>query len=253
MSLSPEDYAMIRNFCILTVLATAGLAGLTVLACRCCFRLWSLRRFHRAERGAAYTITMVATMPIYALLVCVIIECVLALQVKIGTVYAAYAAARSAAVYLPLRGSQSVREEKVKLAAVQALAPFASSREKHLCGISAGGGDGAPTDADTNLYAAYAAYCPGGPIGLECLHNKLEYAWRATDVTVTPSSDKADANYAVIVRYKMPYHTAVGYLLGGRAEGGLCLLDIESTVTLPKEGVRSLNQTLGIHYDPNHD
>jgi hypothetical protein len=253
MSLSPQDYATIRHLCIMLILATLGLAGLTVLGCRCCWRLWSLRRLHGAQHGAAYSIGMVATMPIYAMLVCMIIESTLALQVKIGTVYAAYAGARCAAVYLPLQ-SQQTGNEKVKLAVAQALASFASSRENHLRGIGVAGGDGAPAGADDSLYAAYAAYCPGGPISRGCLHNKLEYAWRATDVSVTPSCDKADANYAVTVRYKMPFHTAIGYLLGGRrSEGGLCLLEIESTVTLPKEGVRSATQTLGINYDPNHD
>jgi Flp pilus assembly protein TadG len=194
---------------------------------------------------------MVATLPIYALLLCMIFECTLMLQVKIGTMYAAYAAARSAAVWYPAETSQAAIERKVKTAAVQAIAPFSSSREEHLRGISAAGGGDVP-DAEA-LHAAYAAYC-GGPITLHCLHNKLNYAWQATQVSVEPSTSGPNADLTVTVRYQMPFHTAIGYCLGGRrSPGGLCLREIQTTVTLQKEGAKSPTQKLGIHYDPDHN
>jgi hypothetical protein len=250
VTLSPEYYASNRDLWVVLALAFTALLGLTLLTYRRCRRIWSLRHLGRAEAGAAYTITMVATMPIYAMLVAMIIECTLTLQVKIGTLYAAYAAARSAAVWYPAEVPRAVIERKVKTAAVQAIAPFASSRDDHLAGIGASAGD-APEAND--LYEAYAAYCHG-PITFACLDNKLRYAWQATTVSVEPSCSGPGADLTVTVRYQMPFHSAIGYCLGGRrSSGGLCLREIETTVTLPKEGVKSPTQTLGIHYDPDHD
>jgi hypothetical protein len=257
MTLSPEDYAAIRNLWVVLALVVAGLLGLTIVTYRRCRRLWSMRQLSRAQTGAAYSMTMVITMPIYALLVCMIIETTLTLQLKIGAVYATFAGARGAVVYWPSEMPQEAIEKKVKTATVQAIAPFASSRSEHLQGISIAGGDAPQAD---DLYRAYATYCDG-PISLDCLRYKLKYAWLATDVSVTQSdpnsgepSSAANANLTVTVRYQMPFHTAIGYLLGGtRSAGGLCLREIRTTVTLQKEGVKSKTQTLGIHYDPDHN
>jgi len=249
MTLSPEYYTSLRDLWLLLAVAVAVLLGLSTVTFRHCRRIGSLRRLSRAQAGATYTITMVITMPIYAFLLCLIIECTLLLQVKIGTLYAAYAAARSAAVWYPAEIPPSVIEFKVKAAAAQALAPFASSRDTHLAGIEGARGN---SEAADELYAAYAAYC-NGPIPATGIRNKYQYAWQATDVSVKPSDTGPTANLAVTVRYQMPFHTAVGYCLGGqRSSGGLCLRIIETTVTLQKEGVKSPTQKLGIHYDPDH-
>ncbi len=51
------------------------------------------------EDGAAYTLSYVMVIPVYALLICLIIESVLMMTAKLGTVYAAFAAARTASVW----------------------------------------------------------------------------------------------------------------------------------------------------------
>ena len=57
-----------------------------------------LRRLASDEDGAAYTLSYVMVIPLYALLICLIIESVLMMTAKLGTVYSAYAAARTASV-----------------------------------------------------------------------------------------------------------------------------------------------------------
>ena len=59
----------------------------------------TLRRLAVEEDGAAYTLSYVMVIPVYALLICLIIETCLMLTAKLGTVYAGYAAARSASVW----------------------------------------------------------------------------------------------------------------------------------------------------------
>ncbi|NLS97905.1 MAG: hypothetical protein GXX96_37680 [Planctomycetaceae bacterium] len=251
MTFNCEPLESVGDIWIALAACLLSLGLLVFLSIRTNRRYRSLRRLGREESGAGYSIAMVITMPIYAVLICMIVECTLLLQVKIGTTYAAYAAARSAAVWYPAEISQTKIDAKVKTAAVHALTPFASSRSVHLQAIAAGNGSDVP-DRD-ELYAAYAAYC-GGPISSSCLADKFAYAWHSVDVAVSESTPGANANLTVTVTYKMPFHTAIGYSLGGHASScGLCLREIRTTVTLQKEGVKSPTQKLGINYDPDHD
>ena len=61
---------------------------------------FSLRRIVRNDEGAAYSLNLAILTPFYTLLVCLLIELTLLLNVQIGVDYAAFAAARSAAVWL---------------------------------------------------------------------------------------------------------------------------------------------------------
>ncbi len=169
MTLSHEYFRSICDLWIILAVCFTGLVALTILTFRRYRRMRSLRRLGRAQHGASYSISMVVTMPIYAMLLCMIAECTLTLQVKIGTMYSAYAAARSATVWYPAEMSRTDIERKVKTAAVQAIMPFASSWDNHLQGIAVGGSGDTPEVDD--LHEAYAAYC-GGPITDACLSNK---------------------------------------------------------------------------------
>ncbi len=73
-------------------------------------------------------------------------------------------------------------------------------------------------------------------------------------IVPAPSSSGSSHVMKSTVSYQMPFHTAIGYVMGGRrSQGGLCLREIQTTVTLQKEGVKSPTQELGISYDPDHD
>ncbi len=77
----------------------------------------------RDESGLSYTLAFVLTVPLYLLLCCVFCEVTLLLLAKFGTVYAAYAGARSAVVWETM--SPGMREDRVREAVVVALTPFA--------------------------------------------------------------------------------------------------------------------------------
>ncbi len=52
-----------------------------------------LQKLNRGEEGGAYTLSYVMVIPLLMLLVCAIVETTLMMSAKLGTVYAAYAAA----------------------------------------------------------------------------------------------------------------------------------------------------------------
>src|SRR5690606_9836967 len=139
------------------------------------------------ERGASYSLSLVLVTPFYTLLICTIVECALMMVVKIGTVYAAYSAARSAMVWLPAEPS---RPDKIQLAAVQAMTPFASSLEEHCRGVGVSGQTLATENG--NYFDAYRRY-PASHQSRRYAWRKREYAARATRVTIVASSQEFNA------------------------------------------------------------
>src|SRR6185437_5924062 len=87
-----------------------------------------VRHFIADENGAAYTLSYVMVIPVYAILICMIIETVLMLSAKLGTVYAAYSAARTASVWSSATTWDKTLA-KAKQAAVQSMVPFASGMQ----------------------------------------------------------------------------------------------------------------------------
>src|SRR5262249_27699755 len=102
-----------------------------VRACRRASWRWpAWRALHSDEEGASYTLSYVITIPIYFLLVCVVFESTLLLHAKLGTMYAAYAGARSAVVWQSAEPA-SLRQDRPRQAVFTALAPFASPSPQH--------------------------------------------------------------------------------------------------------------------------
>ena len=97
----------------------------------------SFARFTRDESGASYVLPYIMTLPWMMLLFCVMIQSTLILLVKFGTVYAAYASARSLVVW---DASDPESDDKSKSnaryhadrAAMLAMTPFASGYSSHL-------------------------------------------------------------------------------------------------------------------------
>ena len=102
------------------------------------------------EDGAAYTLSYVMVIPVYALLICMIIETVLMLTAKLGTVYAAFAAARTASVWSSATTWDKTMT-KAKAAATKSMTPFAS-------GTHGGSTKAASPPMRLAYVAAYHAY-----------------------------------------------------------------------------------------------
>ena len=203
------------------------------------FRSW--RRLWRNETGAAYTLSYVLTFPFYLLLIGLALECSLLIVAKIGSVYAAYAAARSVAVWESAT-PPGAAPAKAHQAAALAMTPFASGASNHQ--ISSG-----PRPTASQLRAVSQAYQQyrgdGDPYAAAYLNRKCRYAWAATSVE---SSTSGAGLVDVTLRYRAPLHVPViARILGTRAsDGSFYYYPLESHAVLNSE--TPPGGTTGIQY-----
>jgi len=201
-----------------------------------------LQRIAVNESGAGYTLSYVMCLPFLVLLIAALIECSLLLIVKVGTVYAAYAAGRSAAVWQTATPNELV--DKARLAAVQAMVPFASSNPAHN---PRGENPSASYFAYRSAYSRYARK----PVADAYLRAKYAYAQFATKVNVTPATD-FNGDIVVSLTYEMPFHTlGVGRLFGRAANWNptIYTVAIRSEAIVQNEGPRPPSHKLGIVYE----
>lgn len=216
------------------------------------------RRFHNDEGGMSYIASCVFLVPLYIITISALVECAVMCYTKMGVTYAAYAAARSAIVWLPTDASPDEKKERILVAAAQALAPYASSDPMHLqpTGRQAYVGG----QADRDYFDAYQHYCGGkAPFGL--IARKRQYALGATEVSwkeVGPVPSDQELRLTrpleVTVTYEKPISTPLmGLVFGGPASfphAQFYSCKVTATVVLHQEGPKSNSGTLGIHYDP---
>ena len=207
-------------------------------------RGWAVfRRFERDEEGAAYTLSFVMVIPIFALLICLIIEAALIMTAKLGTVYAAFAAARTASVW----SSHTTWEktmEKSKRAAIKTMVPFASGTQGLISNL--------PTDKETAAdglayWTAYQAYA-AKPESNKYVLAKYAYATRNVKLTIEGPPAKSDTPITAKVTYQFPFNIPIiARILGDKGPDGY-FFNISSTATIPNEGPRDDRKTIGIGY-----
>ena len=225
-----------------------SVALLAVLAWRAFrgFRWSHLRALHAEEDGAAYSLAYVLTVPFFMLLVCLVIQTTLILIVKMGTLYAAYAAARSGIVW---RSADPGRAgEEARLAAVHAVTPFASSSGLH----AAGNRVGQATEGADDYAHAYRKLVHG-PATTDYLRAKYFYADKATAVDLRKDSPDADGDLTATVTYHMPLVIpGIARWFGTPSpwDHRFYTMEIVSKVALPDEAPQSESGTLGIQYGP---
>jgi Flp pilus assembly protein TadG len=199
----------------------------------------SLRRLAIDEHGAAYTISYVMVIPVLMWLFCMIIECAIIANTKLGTVYAAYAAARTATVWLPATNAENANA-KAQLAGVKAMAPFAS-------GMRAGKIEPLPSADASAFLSAYHAYSTK-TIQDKYVVNKFIYAEKHVRVQVEKPSSSVD-NIKVTLTYEYPFMIpGVGRLLGKQGEDKNFYYPISTTVELTNEAPQEDVGTIGIGY-----
>lgn len=202
--------------------------------------LW---RFVYDEEGAAYSLSLVMVIPILALMICLIIEGALILTAKLGTVYAAFAAARTASVWSS-HTTWEKTEEKAQKAALQAMVPFASGTQSLLSNV--------PTDSDTvkdgAIYiGAYEVFAKD-PQAVKYLAAKYGYASRNVKVEIEGPPTKSDTPITAKVTYQFPFNVpGIARILGDKGPDGY-FFNISSTATIPNEGPRDDRKTIGIGY-----
>jgi Flp pilus assembly protein TadG len=202
-----------------------------------------IRRFLNDEEGAAYSLSFVMVIPIFALLICLIIEGALILTAKLGTVYSAYAAARTASVWSS-HTSWEKTMEKSKRAALKTMVPFASGTQ----GITSN----LPTDSETvtnglNYWLAYKGYAKK-PESNKYVAAKYLYASRNVKVTIEGPPEKSDSPVTAKVTYQFPFNIpGIAQILGDEGPDGY-YFNISSTATIPNEGPQDDQKTIGIGY-----
>ena len=173
-------------------------------------QLARLREVHRCEAGGVQSLSFVLTLPLFLTIVMFIAQIGLLMVGNITVNTAAFAAARSAAVWVPAYVSElepenrlppgitagtnlridstnartSPKYSKIFDAATLACVPIAPSRE--IPGIDPSGLNGAPADdALVRLYAAMAPQSQSSSVMPQRLRRKLAYSVQNTWVDIT--------------------------------------------------------------------
>jgi hypothetical protein len=226
---------------------------LTIYALR--FIQWRpLLKLHREENGAAYALDFVMIFPIYVILVAVFLETTLMFQAKIGTMFAAYTAARSASVHttvaLPEDRNGFITDEAflyAKRSAVYAMTPFA-------CGMKE-----TPSTSQncTNFWNAYDDYLEGKnkpAISTAYRVKKYGYAEIATNVSLElgegDDSQPWTRDIIATIEYEAPFFLPyIGKLLGGKqGQFSDVVSIIVSTAAIQNECPQNETGSLGIQY-----
>ncbi len=199
----------------------------------------TMRQLAVDEDGAAYTLSYVMVIPVYALLICLIIESVLMMTAKLGTVYAAFAAARTASVWSSATTWEKTMA-KAKEAATKSMTPFASGTH---------GGATKAISVDALAYVgAYHAYAKK-PISDKYLLNKYGYAQGHVKVEIEGPPEHWDADITAKVTYQFPFNVpGIGRIIGKRGIDGTYYYEITSEATMPNEGPQDDRKTIGIGY-----
>ncbi len=239
--------------------------------------LHRIASFHREQSGATYMLPLVLTMPFYVLLITMIIECTLMLTAKIGSVGAAYAAARAAAVWLPYESAMPKtapdytpmedRELMVRLAAARSMWPYASGSKSHVSDEPLGEFIDATIAQQIEVFQHYSG---DQKFDLDYVYRKFAYALNASRISIdyfdpitgTVAEKPAfNSKLQLTLYYEAPIHTfGVGRLFGEESQVGKYFVrPIMTTVSIENEGVKpsvagnkispdKLSKSLGIRY-----
>lgn len=252
MNLFPEIFRSVELIWLTWGLSIAACLGLTVA-----LRNWKRRHHARSPRwssltgedGAAYAVPYVMTFPLYALFVGLVVECSLLLVTKVGTMYAAYAAARSAVVWESAKSGSGVissrkMEDKAERAAILAMIPFASGSSQHSSGSTSGGELIGPVLTASELYRN------GRFVNPNYLARKVRYASSHTRITgIDRASNAPDAVMTANLTFEAPFHIpGIGRFLGQASGKGYFVIQVKSAASLPSESPQNDARDIGIQY-----
>jgi len=226
---------------------------------------------------------LVLTMPFYVLLITMIIECTLMLTAKIGSVGAAYSAARAAAVWLPYESAMPKtapdytpiedRELMVRLAAARSMWPYASGSKSHASDEPLDEFIDATMTQQIEAFRTYSGHQKFDAEYLkrtEYLKRKFAYAFNALTIAVdyfdpitrvATEKPAFNAKLQLTLHYEAPIHTfGIGRLFGEKSQTGKFFVrPVVTTVLIENEGVKpslegkrispdKLSKSLGIRY-----
>jgi len=206
----------------------------------------SMRRLLTDEDGAAYTLSYVMVIPVYALLMCLIVETGMMLTAKLGTVYSAYAAARTASVWSSATTWDKAKR-KAELSAFKTMTPFASGTQPAFNSIPLNPSLLADQEMFILAHRLYAKKADA--VADSYLRSKFGYATRHVKVAIEGPPATWDAPIKAKVTYEFPFNVpGIGRLLGRQGFDGRFYYSITSEATVPNEGPQNDRKKIGIGY-----
>lgn len=224
----------------------------TLLGCRLIRRM-KFRRprmLHSNEGGAGYTMGVVLTLPLFLLLCGMAFESTFLIIAKIGTVYSAYAGARSTAVWHTMPGG--LEEQRVTEAVVSGLAPFAAS-----VGFDPRMNDASPSTLPPyamtlaeNYYRAAQKSADPEKLDRESMEQHYLRVFQRTKIRSTISQRHHGAEIVTMVEYAAPLIIPgiAPFLDDDHRSPWQYVMTAEVRMTL--EAPKSRDGTLGIEYQP---
>lgn len=202
----------------------------------------AISRFFRGEKGAAQTLAFLMVVPLYLIVFLAIVETCLFLAAKTGTVFAAFAAARTAIV----RGDDPRSSQRVHESAILAFVPFSSSVNRGVAATSCVGEEEFVASYRT---AASALGLPGD--GTARLLRQYRIAHQALSVAATTTSlgRPWEEDVTITVTYEFPFtFPVIGRVIGRPGADGRYVFPIQTSVTLPMEHPANDRRELGISH-----
>ena len=198
----------------------------------------------REEAGLSYTLAFVLTVPLYLMICSLFFEVTLLLLAKLGTMYAAYAGARSAVVWESISPA-SLRSVRVRQAVVSALAPFAIQAR------NPGSPVGVSSDEDQQFaddYVIALEQFSETVIRREKIRQHVLDVAGKTSVSIDISRYRAGADVIVTVEFRATFLTPVIARLLDPDQTFPYEYPIKSRTTLNLERPVSEDGRLGIDY-----
>lgn len=260
-------YEFIESVEIVAIVWTACLVFLAAFS-GCLFKALrnadrrSVRRLHDNQQGAAYSLSFVMVLPFLVVVLGMIVETSNLLVAKAGTMYAAFNAARAAAVWTTVNEEKQafdqldksdLAQRKAERAAVTAMTPFAGGLQKDTTKDTATTSE---ADVFVNAYEDYVAKDRKQlPVKLDYIRNKYAYAKRNTRVELEFVDSKQGEPWlngvSAEVTYDAPFLTPfIGRLLGATVKNKRVVYEIKSQAVLPNECPRNETGHLGIRAVP---
>ncbi len=201
-----------------------------------------IRSFLRDESGSAYTLSYVMVLPFVAIFMMLIAETSMILLAKMGTSYAAFAAARSAIVWQSTAGD-GLAQQKARQAAVQALTPFANGFKASAIGE----GDLSGIQEE---YLDVFRQASSAQVSVNYVRRKFQNSDSMVSVALSrqPSAAGTDPwqfDVQATVEYRYSFHVPFLARLFG---GSDAKLPVRSSASLPSEAPMNDQQLLGISY-----
>mgnify|MGYP001817789573 CR=1 FL=1 len=196
------------------------------------------RRLIRDEEGGAYTLSYVMVIPVLMLLVAMVVESAIMLTAKLGTVHAAYVAARVATVQSSA-SDWPTAEARVERAAIQAMIPFASGSNRSQTPSA---------ESDDAYRTAYDEWADDA-VADSYLQSKQRDAAGNVRVSIEGPPASWESDITAVVSYDYPFRLpGIGRLIGEPSERGGYTFPLTSRATLPGDGPQNRTQSLGIGY-----